>query len=111
VTCPHQPPALLARFAPVPCEQCGGWVEANGNVMDRQTTIERYPFMAQLIDQGPAMPDTLYRAQNPTTGDVAFHRVSVAGKLARTGLLIFSGLSVVLLIYTMVKVLSSLADC
>lgn len=54
--CPHYTPAQR-RLGAIPCEPCGGWVDSDGTVMDRATTIARYPFMQGIIARDPGQPD------------------------------------------------------
>lgn len=42
MVCTHDARRYL-RFAPVPCQQCQGWVDKDGSVIDASTAIARYP--------------------------------------------------------------------
>lgn len=55
-TCSHYSSAQL-RMAPIPCGLCGGWIDHDGTVMDRATTIARHPIMDAIIAVDPRPPD------------------------------------------------------
>jgi hypothetical protein len=95
MTCPHHSPAQLARFAPVPCPTCDGWVTADGQLLNRAAAIARYPAEAQLIASDPR-PLNLGQAL-PGARTAAFWELNrIVGKLAWT--LILMGISGVVLL-------------
>lgn len=47
--CPHFTPAHLARWAPVMCETCRAWVDADGSTMNAATCRERHPALIAMV--------------------------------------------------------------
>jgi len=90
--------------APVPCPDCHGWLDRDGTIMDRATTIARYPFMAPMIASEP--PQLLPDYAGPSTGDQFMYANRLIGALARAGLaIIFAGIALTILIVIIVAIL------
>lgn len=64
----------------MPCPDCGGWLDRDGSVMDRATTIARYPQMAAVIAQDPWAPDVVRAGAREPSG------LELAGRAAGSGL-------------------------
>ncbi len=105
-TCTN-PAHRYLHIAPVPCPDCRGWLDHDGTVMDRATTISRYPFMAQQINgsRRELLPDYT----GPTRGEQAMRGVELTGAIAR-GLLaiIFAGLLFALIVVILLALLGVL---
>jgi hypothetical protein len=101
--CAHHTRSQLARFAPMPCPDCHGWVERDGSVMDRATTIARYPSMSAVIATDFRPPDEWYVIQDQTRGDQVLALISL---IARTLLVaFFAAVALALVIFLMVNAL------
>lgn len=100
--CTHVPAHWASRYAPIHCPTCGGFVDPALTVMNRETTLARYPEIASVVDHAmPAPPPPLTRVQRADLG------VQLAGRAARQMLLaIFAAIALALMIGLLVLIVS-----
>jgi hypothetical protein len=109
--CTHPAHRNAANLPGVACPLCHGWLDRDGTVMDRATTVRRYPFMAMQID-GMA-PQSLPDYGGPSAAELQKWRAGemnrLVGALARTGLaIVFAAVALAIMVVIMIALIGSL---